>query len=216
MSGSQNPVENGLVASLAHPGGNITGVTHNPGPAFAGKALQLLKEAAPNISRVAVLVNLDGGYGDEWLDRLSSATAKLNLTLHAHNVSGVNSGADFDSIFSEIVGEHADALFVLPEFVNAKYYDAIMHFASNYRLPSMYQDKSPVEQGGLLYYYTDWLALRHRAAVFVDKILKGAKPADLPVEQPSRFELIVNLKTADALGLTIPQSVLALADKLIE
>jgi putative ABC transport system substrate-binding protein len=218
MAGSNNPVENGLVASLAHPGGNVTGFTHTPGAEFNGKGLQLLKDAAPNISRIAILAD----YGDiPWEQfpqarALSSAAKDLEITLLHHSVNGVKSEADLASILSKIVEERADALFVFPEFVNNKYEKAILDFASTNKLPSMCQNTNFVERGGLLYYYTDWDALRRRAAAYVDKIFKGAKPADLPVEQPSRFELIVNVKTAEALGLTIPRSVLALADKVIE
>jgi putative ABC transport system substrate-binding protein len=215
MAGSNDPVRLGLVAGLAHPGGNVTGFTHTPGPEFAGKALQLLKDAAPNISRIAILAETVFTW-EVRLPGLSSAAKDLELTLLFHNVNGVKSQTDFDSILSKIVEERVDALFVFPEFVNTKYEKAILDFASANRLPSMCQETSFVERGLLLYYYTDWSELRRRAAAYVDKIFKGAKPADLPVEQPSRFEFIVNMKTAEALGLTIPRSVLALADKVIE
>jgi putative ABC transport system substrate-binding protein len=215
MAGSNNPVGLGLVAGLAHPGGNVTGFTHTPGPEFAGKALQLLKDAAPNISRIAILADTVFTW-EVRLPGLSSAAKDLELTLLFHNVNGVKSETEFDSILSKIVEERADALFVFPEVVNDKYEKAILDFASTNKLPSMCQNTSFVEGGLLLYYYTNWSELRRRAAAYVDKIFKGAKPADLPVEQPSRFELIVNVKTAEALGLTIPRSVLALADKVIE
>ena len=215
MAGSNNPVGLGLVAGLANPGGNVTGFTHTPGPEFAGKALQLLKDAAPNISRIAILADTVFTW-EVRLPGLSSAAKDLELILLFHNVNGVKSETDFDSILSKIAEERADALFVFPEFVNNKYEKAILDFASANRLPSMCQETSFIERGGLLYYYTNWSELRRRAAAYVDKIFKGAKPADLPVEQPSRFEFIVNMKTAEALGLTIPRSVLALADKVIE
>jgi len=207
MAGSTDPVELGLVASLAHPGGNVTGVTHNPGPGFTGKGLQLLKEAAPNTSRVAVLAT------SQSLDQLA---AHLKVTILVHEVGGVRSRSDFDAILSKVIEEHADALFVSPDFVNGKYQSAISDFVSTNRLPCMCQNRPLVEAGCLLYYYTDFFALRRRAAAYVDKIFKGTKPADLPVEQPSKFQLIVNLKTARALGLTVPQSILAGADELIE
>jgi putative tryptophan/tyrosine transport system substrate-binding protein len=218
MAGSYDPVGNGLVASLAHPGGNVTGFAHLPGPEFAGKALQLLKDAAPNISRIAILADSEGIPWEQnpRARALSSAAKDLELTLLPHDVIGVKSETEFDSILSKIVEERADALFVFPDFVNNKYEKAILDFASANRLPSMGQHTSFVERGGLMYYYTDWSELRRRAAAYVDKIFKGAMPADLPVQQPSRFELIVNVKTAEALGLTIPRSVLALADKVIE
>jgi len=218
MAGSNDPVGNGLVASLAHPGGNVTGFAHTPGNEFAGKALQLLKDAAPNISRIAILADLEGRPWERRSQAPSTASAAkdLELTLLLHDVNGVKSEAELDSILSKIVEERADALFVFPDFVNNKYEKAIIDFASANRLPSMGQNGNFVERGGLLYYYTDWDALRRRAAAYVDRILKGTQPADLPVEQPSRFEFIVNMKTAEALGLTIPRAVLALADKVIE
>ena len=217
MAGSNDPVGKGLVASLAHPGANVTGFTHTPGAEFAGKGLQLLKDAAPNISRIAILADSEGNL---WERRpqtraLSSAAKDLELTLLPHDVNGVKSETEFNSILSRVEGR-ADALFVFPDFVNIKYEKAILDFALANRLPSMCQETSFVEPGGLLYYYTDWLELRRRAADYVDRIFKGAKPGDLPVEQPSRFEFIANLKTAHALGLTIPLSMLGFADKVIE
>jgi putative ABC transport system substrate-binding protein len=211
MAGSNDPVGNGLVASLAHPGGNVTGFAHTPGNEFAGKALQLLKDAAPNISRIAILADLEGRPWERRSQAPSTASAAkdLELTLLLHDVNGVKSEAELDSILSKIVEERADALFVFPDFVNNKYEKAIIDFASANRLPSMGQNGNFVERGGLLYYYTDWFELRRRAAAYVDRILKGTQPADLPVEQPSRFEFIVNMKT-------IPRAVLALADKVIE
>jgi putative tryptophan/tyrosine transport system substrate-binding protein len=217
MAGSNDPVGLGLVASLAHPRGNVTGFAHTPGHEFHGKALQLLKDAAPNISRIAILADSEGSPREQpRFGALSSAAKDLELTLLFRDVNGVKSETEFDSILSKIVEERADALFVFPDFVNNKYEKAIVDFASANRLPSIGQHTSFVERGGLMYYYTDWSELRRRAAAYVDKTFKGAKPADLPVEQPSRFELIVNVKTAEALGLTIPRSVLALADKVIE
>jgi putative ABC transport system substrate-binding protein len=209
MAGSNNPVETGLVASLAHPGGNVTGLTHNAGPAIVGKGLQLLKEAAPNISRVAILWDSPDG---NW----SAVEATLHLTLLPHYVGGVQSAADFDAILSKIKEERADAVFVFPEFVNLKYQNELLNFVSTNRLPSAFQEALYVEKGGLLSYYTDFLDLRRRAALYVDKIFRGAKPEDLPVEEPDQFVLVVNLKTAHTLDLTVPQSILLLADKLIE
>ncbi len=216
MAGSADPVEHGLVASLAHPGGNVTGVTHSPGPEFAGKGLQLLKEVAPNISRAAVLRNSGGLHEGLSLDAQRAVARDMQIALLPHDVRGVRSAEDFGSILSAISEERADALFAFPNFVNGKYGQAILDFVTAHRLPSMFQDDGFVEKGGLLYYYTDWSSLRRRAAVYVDKILKGTKPADLPVEQPSKFQLIINLKTATALGLTIPPSTLTRADQVIE
>jgi putative ABC transport system substrate-binding protein len=191
--------------------GNVAGFTHTRGE-FAGKAAT--RDAAPNISRIAILA--DDGTLEPPSGGASSAAKDLELTLLLHDVNGVKSETEFDSILSKIVEERADALFVFPDFVNNKYEKAILDFTSANRLPSMGQNASFVERGGLMYYYTNWSELRRRAAAYVDRIFKGTKPADLPVEQPSRFEFIVNMKTAEALGLTIPRSVLALADKVIE
>jgi putative ABC transport system substrate-binding protein len=217
MAGSDNPVEHGLIASLRHPGGNITGVTHNPGPHFFAEALELLKEAAPKISRVAVLWGTPGGIHPELtLDALRAVAPELGLTLLTHDVGDVRSDDDLAAIFSEITKEGADALFVYPTFVAEKYSSAITGFASASRLPAMYQDTWFIEVGGLMSYYTNWLSLRRRAAFYVDQIIKGAKPADLPVEEPATFELVVNLKAAKAIGLSIPPSILTRADDVIE
>ena len=217
MAGSSRPVENGLVASFAHPGGNVTGLTHNPASGLDGKELQLLKEAAPNIARVALLFEFAGSpVQEQWLDGLRSYGTSMKLTLLPHDVRGVESSAEYDLILSKIIEERADAIFVHPEFVNIKYHQELIDFVLANKLPSICQDVRFVEQAGLLSYYTDWLDLRRRAAFYVDKIFKGAKPSDLAVEQPSRFELIVNMKTAHALGLTLPHSILVRADRIIE
>jgi len=216
MAGSADPVEHKLVASLAHPGGNVTGVTHSPGPEFAGKALQLLKEVAPTISRVAVLWDSGGLHEGLSLEAQQAEARETQIRLLPHDVKGVRSAEEFGAILSAIGDERADALFAFPNFVNGKFGQAILDFVTAHRLPSMFQDDGFVEKGGLLYYYTDWASLRRRAAAYVDRIIKGAKPADLPVEEPSTFELVVSLKTAKALGLTIPPSILSRADKVIE
>jgi putative ABC transport system substrate-binding protein len=128
----------------------------------------------------------------------------------------VTSAGDLEVILSQITQEHADALFLHTEFVINKYKSEILDFTSKNRLPCAVQDRSFVEQGSLLYYNTDLLAIRRRAAIYVDKVLRGVKPGHLPIEQPSRFEFIINLKTASALGLTVPVWIVALADKVIE
>ena len=215
MAGSQNPVENGFITSLAHPGGNVTGLTHNPGPDFAGKALQLLKETAPYSSRVAILVALDRGFSSS-VDVQRAIAGDLEMTLLVHDVSEAKSDDDFAAILSKIMEERADALFAFPEFTVDKHKNALLDFVSTNKLPSMFQEAHFVEGGGLMSYYTDFPELRRQAARYVEKIFKGAKPADLPVEQPSRFELTVNLNTAKVLGLTVPPSVLALAEKIFD
>jgi putative ABC transport system substrate-binding protein len=216
MAGSADPVEHGLVASLAHPAGNVTGVTHSPGPSFSAKSLEILKDVAPNVSRVAILWDSTAVHEGLSLEAQRTVAGGLHLTLFVHDVKDAKSAEDFDSILAAINQEGADALFVFPNFINGKYGRKVTEFALQHRLPSMYQDTWYVEVGGLISYYTDWLNLRRRAAIYVDRILKGVKPADLPVEEPTKFELVVNLRTAEALGLSIPQSVLVRADRVIE
>jgi putative ABC transport system substrate-binding protein len=210
MAGSAEPVALGLVASLAHPGGNVTGVTNNPGPSFTVKHLQLLKEAAPKVSRVAVLMM---NYPVELLsfNAMQAAGAALGLT----PVSViVDSPTQFD--VATLTRARPDALWIAPNAVNGAHEKAILSFAATNRLPTMFVDRSPIKAGGLMSYSVNWLDLRRRAADFVDKILKGAKPADLPVEEPTKFELVINLTTAKALGLTIPRSILIWADEVIQ
>lgn len=210
MAGSTNPVELGLIASLARPGGNVTGVTRTPENMLVGKGLQLLKEAAPNIVRVAVL---HAGLNVEVLQSMGES---LQLTVLPHNVAGAQAQSEYEAILSRVLEERADSLFVLSEFVNVKYYDILIDFTIENRFPSISQDTYFVEKAGLLSYFTDIFDVRRRSAVYVDKILRGAKPADLPVEQPTRFQLIVNMKTADLLGLQMPTTIMAAADVIIE
>ena len=210
MAGSAEPVGLGLVASLAHPGGNVTGVTNNPGPGFMAKHLQLLKEAAPQASRVAVFM-MSHPVELAAFNAMETAGAALGLT----PVSVlVDSPTHFD--VATLTRARPDALFTLPNSINYAHMKAILNFAATNRLPTMFIDRDPVEAGGLMSYSVNWLDLRRRAAVFVDKILKGAKPADLPVEDPTKFEFVINLKTAKALGLTLPQSILIRADEVIQ
>ena len=210
MAGSADPVALGLVASLAHPGGNVTGVTNNPGPSFMVKHLQLLKEAAPKAARVAVLMTSEE-VEVLYFRAMEAAGPAVGLT----PVSViVDSPTQFD--VATLTRARPDALYVSPNATNDAHMRAIVSFAATNRLPTMFVDRPPVEAGGLLSYSVNWLDLRRRAAVFVDKILKGANPADLPVEEPTTFALVINLKTAKALGLTIPQSVLIRADEVIQ
>ncbi len=212
MAGSGDPVEHGLVASLARPGGNVTGVTHSPGPEIAGKGLELLKEAAPRVTRVAVLWDSSGIHEGPSVKVQEGVAHRLGITLLPHDAKTLD---ELTAALTAIARERADALFVFPNFVNGKYEDRILDFAATRRLPTMFQSDDSVDAGGLMSYYTNWLSLRRRAAVYVDKILKGARPGDLPVEQPTRFDLVINLKTAKALGLTIPQALLLRADRVI-
>jgi ABC-type uncharacterized transport system substrate-binding protein len=210
MAGSADPVKLGLVASLARPGGNITGVTNNPGPDFQVKTLQLLKEAVPKVSRVAVLMT-SHEVEVRSFNAMHAATPALGVTPVSFKVE---SPADIDLV--ALTRMHADGLYVFPNAINGGHYRAILDFAVANKLPVIYGEREAVDAGGLMSHSVNWLELRRHAAVFVDKILKGTKPADLPVEDPTRFELVINLKTAKALGLRIPPAVLARADEVIQ
>ncbi len=213
MAGSADPVELGLIASLARPGGNVTGVTSDPGPGFLGKQLQLLKEAAPRVSRVAALQDLSISPDARSLSELQAAVHALGVTILA---ADVRSPQDFDRAFTTLPRERADALIVAPNTLNGTYTQRILDFARQQRLPTMFGAGDPVRAGGLMSYWANWDELRRRAARYVDKILKGAKPGDLPVEEPTKFKLVVNLKTAKALGLKLPQSLLVRANEVIQ
>jgi len=213
MAGSADPVEHKLVASLGRPGGNVTGVTHSPGPEISGKGLQLLKEAVPAVSRVAILWDSSALHEGLSLDAQRAAARAMDMQLLPMDVKTLD---ELTAAFATATREHANALFVFPNFINGKHQKLILDFAATHRLPTMFQDADSVAAGGLMSYYSNWAALRQRAAVYVDRILKGAKPADLPVEQPTKFQLVINVKTAKALGLTIPASLLTRADNVIE
>jgi putative ABC transport system substrate-binding protein len=216
MAGAGEPLELGLVPSLAHPGGNVTGVAHNPGPEFAGKSLELLRDAAPRISRVAVLWDSAALHENPSLEGQRAAARTLGLSLLIHDIAEAHSEAAFAAVLSKLESEGAEAVFVYPNFIAGKHARAILAFLSAHRLPSMFQDSWFVEQGALFSHYANWNSLRRTTAEYVDKILKGAKPGDLPIAQPTKFELVVNLKTARTFGLTIPESLLLRADKVIE
>jgi len=213
MAGSADPVEHKLVTSLARPGGNVTGVTHSPGPEISGKGLHLLKEAVPALSRVAILWDSSLVHEGLSLDAQREVARATGLKLLPLDVKTLD---ELTAAFATATREHADGLFVFPNFINGKHRKLILDFAETHRLPTMFQDADFVAAGGLMSYYSHWPALRQRAAVYVDKILKGARPADLPVEQPTKFQLVINLKTAKSLGLTIPASLLTRADDVIE
>jgi putative tryptophan/tyrosine transport system substrate-binding protein len=213
MGGSSDPVENGLVTSLAHPGGNVTGLTNNPGGQFIRKLIQLLKEAAPGVSRVGVLWDSTNRAEASAFTSIQAAGTALGLTA----VNGdVREAAAIPEVLAAVVRAGANGLYVSPSSLNARQLKLIVDFTSAHRLPTIFGDKRYVSEGGLMSYWTDWSDLRRRTAAYVDNILKGAKPADLPVEQPTKFELVINLKTAKALGLTISQSLLLLADEVIQ
>jgi putative ABC transport system substrate-binding protein len=210
-----DPVGDELVGSLARPGGNVTGTTFL-GPELIAKRLGLLKEAVPGLSRVAALWHPDA-YGEHTmgvvLKEAEVAARELGLQLQLVRALGPN---DFDSAFSAMTAEHAGAAIVLPSPMLFGEHRRIVDLAAKSRLPAMYQAREFVDAGGLMSYGANLADLFRRSATYVDKIFKGAKPADLPVEQPTKFEFIINLKTAKALGLTIPDSFLLLADEVIE
>jgi putative tryptophan/tyrosine transport system substrate-binding protein len=212
MMGVSDPVGRGLVASLARPGGNVTGLTNNPGAGWDSKMLELLKEAAPRVSRVALV---HSGAAPELgaLKALEMVGPGLGVTILTAEVRDPDGLAE---AFAAIVRQRADALFVTPSPLNYRLMKPIVAFATANRLPAMFGDRAYVDAGGLMSYWTNWNDLPRRAAYYVAKILKGAKPADLPVELPTKFELVINMKTAKALGLTIPPSVLARADEVIQ
>ncbi len=209
-----DPVEAGFIESLARPGGNVTGLT-NLGPELGGKRLELFKEAVPKLARVAVLYDPTiPASVRELKDVLPAAARALGLTVRFWEVRTAD---DFDRVFATISKWRPDGLYVLVggPLISANR-KRIVGFALKSRLPSMYNNRESVDAGGLMSYGADLADSYRRVAYYVDRILKGAKPADLPVEQPTKFELVINQKTAKQIGLTIPPNVLARADKVIK
>jgi putative ABC transport system substrate-binding protein len=207
-----DPVGDGLVSSLARPGGNITGLSAMS-PDLDGKRLELLKEAFPKVARVAFLWPSGGTRGNLTLTDMEAAANTLGLKVLSLPVRGLD---DFESAFARAKRDGAQALITTPNSLIITQQRQLLDFAAKNRLPAMYPTSEFVEAGGLMSYAPNHADLWRRAATYVDNILKGAKPADLPVEQPTKFELVINLKTAKALDLTIPQSVLYRADKVIK
>jgi len=211
FAASSDPVGTGLVASLAHPGGNVTGLSL-VAPELSGKRLQLLRETLPQLARVALLWNSgDPGMADR-VTETKAAARQLGVTLH---VEWVRDLAGLDRAFATLAQARPDAFLTTVEPFTGDHRQRIVAFAAQQRLPAMYEERDFVDAGGLMAYGPNLAANYRRAATYVDKILKGTKPADLPVEQPTKFELVINLKTAKALGITIPQTVLIRADEVI-
>ena len=208
-----DPVAAGIVDSLARPGGNITGLARLTRE-LSGKRLELLKEAVPRISRVGALWNANGFALDIAFKEYEAAARGLKIQLQSLELRGPN--PDFEGAFQAAVKKQASALITITDALLNRYRKRIAELAIKNRLPSMYERNDYVEAGGLMSYAASDEDLWRRAATYVDKILRGAKPTDLPIEQPTRFEFIINLKTAKALNLTIPQSVLFRADKVIK
>ena len=213
MVGVGNPVGLGLIASLARPGGNVTGLSFSIGTLASGKGLELLKETAPNVRRVAVLSNPGNPSHALAIHEVRDAARTMGVQLQLLEAREPN---QFDGAFAAMAKGRAEALLVVPDSMLALHGARLADLAARNRLPSMHGFREAVEAGGLISYGPSIVAVFRRAAFFVDKILKGAKPGDLPVEQPSKFDLVINLKTAKALGLTIPPSLLQRADQVIE
>jgi putative ABC transport system substrate-binding protein len=207
-----DPAAAGLVASLPRPGGNITGLS-NIGPELVGKQLELLKEVVPKISRVAVLGNPANPGTAPQLREAKAAAQALGLQLHAVEARGPG---ELDRAFAAMTSARAEAVLILVDPMLVRHSETIAHLAIKSRLPAVSGTTRHAQAGHLLVYSASRADAYRRAAAYVDKILKGAKPADLPVERPTKFELIINLKTAKALGLTIPQTLLLRADQVIE
>jgi putative ABC transport system substrate-binding protein len=213
IASAGDPVGLGLVANLARPGGNITGMAHTVGVDTFGKALELLKEIAPDVRRVAVLSNPGNPSNAREMEGVKLAARSLGVQLQLLEAREPN---QLDGAFAAMSKERAGALLVLPDSVFQRHRAQVAGLAAKNRLPSMYGVSEYVKAGGLISYGPSLPDLFRQSATFVDKILRGAKPAELPVQQPTKFELVINLKTAKALGLTIPPSVLARADEVIE
>jgi putative ABC transport system substrate-binding protein len=213
MTLAADPVGAGFVASLARPGGNVTGLAIDVTPDIAGKRLALLKDAAPGVTRVAVLWEPALSASSSYWDATQRAAGPLRLTLRPFEL---RHAGDLDTAFDRMAREATDGLFVFLSPLNLRRAGDIAAFAARHRLPAVYGARIFAERGGLLSYGPDLVDSYRRAAVYLDKILRGAAPADLPIEQPTKFEFVINLKTAKALGLTIPPAVLARADEVIQ
>jgi putative tryptophan/tyrosine transport system substrate-binding protein len=212
MVGVGDPVGSGLVASLARPGGNITGLAVLD-PEIVGKQLEFLKDVLPTVSRVAVLWNPASANHALLVTAADVAAQALGVQLHLMEARGPDA---FDSAFAPMTSVHAGALLVLADRMFGQHRRRLAELAAMSHLPAISKTREFVEAGGLIGYGASLPDQWRRAATYVDKILKGAKPADLPVEQPTRFELVINLKTAQALGITMPPSLLLLADEVIQ
>jgi putative ABC transport system substrate-binding protein len=213
MAVSADALGEGLVTSLAHPGGNITGMTFLVGPEIAGKHLELLKEVTPTATRVAVLTNPTNRSHATLTRELQAAARAFGVQLQ---VFDARSPDQLDNAFAAMTRERAAALLVLTDSMFVGQRRRVADLAARSRLPAMYYQREFVDAGGLISYGASLSDIFRRAATHVDKILRGAKPGDIPVEQPTKFELVINFKTAKALGVTIPQSLLLRADEVIQ
>jgi putative tryptophan/tyrosine transport system substrate-binding protein len=214
FASSGNPVSAGLVASYARPGANVTGFANVPSAELEGKRLQILQESVPGLSRIAVLWNSANPAVLEFYQQTQAAAAAVGIVLQP--VVEAQREDDLKEAFSTVAGGQAHAMIVLADRFLLALRTPIVNFAAAHRLPTMYPYRGYVEAGGLMSYAVNDIDQYHRTAVYVDKILKGAKPADLPVQLPVKFDLVVNLTTAKALGLKIPEAFLLRADEVIE
>jgi putative tryptophan/tyrosine transport system substrate-binding protein len=209
MANSDDPLGSGLVKSLARPGGNVTGFS-SMGQELGGKRLELFREAFPKVRRLAVLWHTTANPA---FRQMQTPAQTLGFKILSLEVGGPD---DFDNAFAMVTRERSDGLFTVTAAFMTVNRKRIVKFATKNRLPAIYHNEQFVEDGGLMSYAASIRDLHHRAATYVDKILKGAKPAELPVEQPTKFEFVINLKAANEIGLTIPPNVLARADKVIK
>jgi len=212
MIGITDPVGGGLVANLSRPGGNITGLSASVGPELAGKQMELLKAAVPRVSRVAVLANPGNSAHEVLMREASSVARSLKIQVQALEARGPD---EFASAFTAMTRERAGALLIIGDGMFSLHQARMADLVAKSRLPTI-GSRDMVNTVGLMSYGASGPELFRRAAIYVDKILKGAKPADLPIQQPTKYELVINLKTAKALGLTIPQSLLLRADEVIQ
>jgi putative ABC transport system substrate-binding protein len=211
MATVADPVGSGLVVKLAHSGGNITGLSTMV-VELGAKRLQLLKETLPRVSRVAVLRNPATPYHPKAVEDLKAVAPSLSIEL---NFVAAQTPEQFDPAFSAVTRAHAQALYIIDDAFFVSRRAMLVELVSNARLPAIYGFRLYVDEGGLMSYGPNYADLLRRSAGYVDKILKGAKPGELPIEQPTKFELVINLKTAKALGLTVPESILLQADEVI-
>jgi len=214
MVGVIDPVSAGLVASLARPGANVTGVTYEVTLEQAGKNLEILKEAVPKVSRVAILRNPNDSTHTLYSKEAERAAKILGVTIQFAEMQAP-SDKDLEDALGAVVNQRANALLVVPYPFFADRRQQIINFAARHKLPAIYSSSAFVNDGGLMSYGASGQDMWRRAATYVDKILKGTKPADLPVEQPMKLDLVINLKAAKQIGLTIPPNVLVRADRVI-
>ena len=212
LGANSDPVGVGLVASLARPGGNATG-NSLMAPDLSAKRLEILHALAPEISRIAILWDSSNPGMAERVRETKIAADQSHVLLHTVGPRNLN---ELDTAFAELLNARPNAILVTAEAFTRQHLVRILDFANNNKIPAMFEDSSYVAAGGLMSYGPDYQDVFRKAAVFVDKILKGAKPADLPIEQPTKFKLVINLKTAKAIGLSVPPTLLTTADKVIE